>query len=302
MRTSARASRRAATMSTGSASDSVDRLAVVLAETVVGHATLHGHAERRDVGDLDRVVLGGADGLGQVEADLLRVDVERGDELDVADVVVAELHVHETGHGAARRRRRRSSARPGRATRRSCRRRRWRRGWRSSSLLLGGSRGGDVVVPSGVCQQRPDDRCLQDGCGEGRARCRSARRASGPHARPVRGRAAGARGCTRPCARGCGRRTGGPSRDVRSGACADPRGSAAGSRRRSARRRRTGRRSSRPPRWPGRTTRAPAGGAPCRRRSAGRRCVRAWTPRCAVSTTDSVPWIQPRSTSDFRHG
>ena len=54
-------------------------------------AALDGDAGRRDVGDLDRVVLGGADRLGQVEADLLGVDVERGDELDVADVVVAEL-------------------------------------------------------------------------------------------------------------------------------------------------------------------------------------------------------------------
>ena len=238
----------------------------------------------------------------EVEADLLRVDVERGDELDVADVVVAELHVHETGHGAVRRRRRRSSARPGQATRRSCRRRRWRRGWRSSSLLLGGSRVGRRRRPPAVCQQRPDDRCLQDGCDVRRARCRSARRASGLHARPVRGRAAGARGCTRPCARGCGRRTGGPSRDVRSGGCADPRGSEAWSRRRSARRTRTGRRSSRPPRWPGRTTRAPPGGAPCRRRSAGRRCVPAWTPRCAVRRRTRCPGSSRASTSDLRHG
>jgi hypothetical protein len=40
--------------------------------------------------ELDRVVLGD-DRLGQVEADLLGVDVEGGDELDVADVVAAEL-------------------------------------------------------------------------------------------------------------------------------------------------------------------------------------------------------------------
>jgi hypothetical protein len=53
--------------------------------------------ERRDVGDLDGVVLAGDDRLGQVAADLLGVDVERGDELDVADVVVAELDVHEPG-------------------------------------------------------------------------------------------------------------------------------------------------------------------------------------------------------------
>ena len=42
----------------------------------------------------------GEDRLGQVEADLLGVHVERGDELHVADVVLAELHVHQAGHGA----------------------------------------------------------------------------------------------------------------------------------------------------------------------------------------------------------
>jgi hypothetical protein len=50
-------------------------------------AALHGDAGRRHVGDLDGVVLAGVDRLGEVEADLLGVDVERGDELDVAHVV-----------------------------------------------------------------------------------------------------------------------------------------------------------------------------------------------------------------------
>ena len=40
--------------------------------------------------------------LGEVEADLLRIDVERGDELDVLDVVLTELDVHQTGHRAGR--------------------------------------------------------------------------------------------------------------------------------------------------------------------------------------------------------
>src|SRR5262249_61007358 len=40
--------------------------------------------------------------LGDVLAHLLAVDVERGDHSDVADVVPAELHVHETGHALRR--------------------------------------------------------------------------------------------------------------------------------------------------------------------------------------------------------
>src|SRR6185295_7243484 len=43
------------------------------------------------------VVLAGDDRLGQIAADLLGVHVERGHELDVADEVVAELHVHQAG-------------------------------------------------------------------------------------------------------------------------------------------------------------------------------------------------------------
>ena len=80
----------------------LDGQAVVLAEAVVGVAALDGDAGRRDVGDLDGVVLGGVDRLGQVEADLLGVDVERGDELDVVDVVVTELDVHQPGDVAGR--------------------------------------------------------------------------------------------------------------------------------------------------------------------------------------------------------
>ncbi len=63
---------------------------------------LHDDARRRHVADLDRVVLAGRGGVSEVEADLLRVDVERRDELDVADVVVPELHVHQSGDGPRR--------------------------------------------------------------------------------------------------------------------------------------------------------------------------------------------------------
>ena len=76
----------------------LDDLAVVVAETVVGVAALDDDAVRRDVGDVDRVVLAGDDRLGEVATDLLAVDVERGDELDVADVVAAEVDVHQPWH------------------------------------------------------------------------------------------------------------------------------------------------------------------------------------------------------------
>ena len=73
----------------------LDGLAVVLAETVEGVAALDRHPERGHVAEGDRVVLAGGDRLGQVEADLLGVHVERGHELHVADVVLTEPDVHE---------------------------------------------------------------------------------------------------------------------------------------------------------------------------------------------------------------
>ena len=60
-------------------------------------AALHRDVELRDVADLDGVVLAGEDCLRQVETDLLGVDVERGHELDVADVVRPEVDVHQAG-------------------------------------------------------------------------------------------------------------------------------------------------------------------------------------------------------------
>ena len=72
-----------------------DLLLQVLAEAVVGHAAVDLDPELRDVGELIRVVLAGEDRLGEVLADLVGVDVEGGGELDVADVVAAEVHVHE---------------------------------------------------------------------------------------------------------------------------------------------------------------------------------------------------------------
>ena len=51
----------------------------------------------RHVAELVGVVGGGEDGLGEVLADLVLVDVDGRDEVDVADVVAAEVDVHEAG-------------------------------------------------------------------------------------------------------------------------------------------------------------------------------------------------------------
>ena len=57
----------------------------------------------RDVCELDRVVRLGPDRVGEVLPDLRRRDVERGRELHVADVVAAEVDVHEPGDELVRR-------------------------------------------------------------------------------------------------------------------------------------------------------------------------------------------------------
>ena len=65
----------------------------------MGHAPVDRDAEVRHLAEDVRVVRLGVDRLGEVLADLVRVDVERGHELDVAHVVAAELDVHEPGDG-----------------------------------------------------------------------------------------------------------------------------------------------------------------------------------------------------------
>ena len=77
----------------------LDDLRDVLADAVVRHAARDLHAGLRDVGELDRVVRVRPDRVGEVDADLALHDVERGGELDVRDVVPAEVDVHEAGDG-----------------------------------------------------------------------------------------------------------------------------------------------------------------------------------------------------------
>ena len=50
-------------------------------------------------GELDRVVRVRPDRVGEVDADLALDDVERGRELDVGDVIAAEIDVHEARDG-----------------------------------------------------------------------------------------------------------------------------------------------------------------------------------------------------------
>ena len=74
-----------------------------------------------------RVVRVRPDRVGEVLADLVRGDVERGRELDVADVVAAEVDVHQAGDELVRVGVLVELRRPGRGSWRSCRRRSSRR-------------------------------------------------------------------------------------------------------------------------------------------------------------------------------
>src|SRR5713101_535573 len=77
-----------------------DDVCEVFADAVVCHAALDLDAAARNVSELHGVVGTGEDRLGQVEPDLLLVHVERGDELDVADVIATEVHMHQPGNEA----------------------------------------------------------------------------------------------------------------------------------------------------------------------------------------------------------
>src|SRR5207245_3692391 len=76
-----------------------DDIGQVLADAVVRHAALDFDAGLRHVRELHGVVGAREDRLREVESNLLLVDVERGDELDVAHVVAAQVDVHQTRHG-----------------------------------------------------------------------------------------------------------------------------------------------------------------------------------------------------------
>ena len=61
-----------------------------------------GDAEVGDIGELHGVVGLGEDGLGEIEADFARVDVEGGDEVEVGDGIAAEDGVHNAGDSRRR--------------------------------------------------------------------------------------------------------------------------------------------------------------------------------------------------------
>jgi hypothetical protein len=61
------------------------------------HAALDDNALLGHASELDRVVLPREDRVGEILADLLLVDIDRGDELDVLDVIAAEIDVHQAG-------------------------------------------------------------------------------------------------------------------------------------------------------------------------------------------------------------
>ncbi len=79
-----------------------DGLLVVLTKAVERYATHDLDVRLGDVADLDRVVLGCLGRLDEFLTYLERVHVKRGHDLDVRDVVVAKLDVHEAGNGFPR--------------------------------------------------------------------------------------------------------------------------------------------------------------------------------------------------------
>ena len=72
-----------------------DDLAQVFAQAIQRRPALHGHTQLRYIRELVGVVLPSKDGLAEVLADLVVVHVERSHELDVADVVAAQVHMHQ---------------------------------------------------------------------------------------------------------------------------------------------------------------------------------------------------------------
>jgi hypothetical protein len=73
-------------------------LAQILADAVMGHAAADFDAAARHIGKSVGIVRFGEDRLCQVLADLVGVDIEGGAEFDIAHVIAAQAHVHQTGN------------------------------------------------------------------------------------------------------------------------------------------------------------------------------------------------------------
>ena len=76
-------------------------LAEVLAQAVVGHAARDGHIQFGDIAELVGVVGEGINGFGQVLAHLGIDDIEGGGELNITDVITAQVDVHQAGDAVA---------------------------------------------------------------------------------------------------------------------------------------------------------------------------------------------------------
>ena len=75
-----------------------DDLGKIMAQAVVGHAALYGHVQVGYVCKFDGVVRFGEDGFAEVFAYFFFPDIEGGREFDVADVVAAQVCVHQAGN------------------------------------------------------------------------------------------------------------------------------------------------------------------------------------------------------------
>ncbi len=82
----------------GRAGRLLDDLRQVLAQTIMRHAPVDLDSQLRDVGELGGAVATAPNGLRQVLAHLGLVDIDGTGELDVGDVIPAEVHVHEAGN------------------------------------------------------------------------------------------------------------------------------------------------------------------------------------------------------------
>jgi hypothetical protein len=69
----------------------------VLAHAIVSHTALDGYAGPRYLSELERVVGLAIDGLGEVFADFVLVDIKGGNNFDVFDSILSDSGVHDSG-------------------------------------------------------------------------------------------------------------------------------------------------------------------------------------------------------------
>ncbi len=63
----------------------------------MGHAPLHNHSRRGDIAEFEGVIWLSEDGLCYILPHLILIDIKRGNEVDITDMIASQIYMHQSG-------------------------------------------------------------------------------------------------------------------------------------------------------------------------------------------------------------